>query len=51
MNKERREALLWWNGLTIIQKENYTEQLFPGMLWYTLTGPDIEKLYKFLNPE
>lgn len=51
MNKDRREALLWWNGLTIIQKENHTEQLYPGRLWYTLTGPDIEKLYKFLNPE
>lgn len=50
MDTNRRDALLWWNALSILNKSSRAEAYFPGIEWFALTGREIEIIYKYEQP-
>lgn len=50
MNNKRKDAMVWWHGLSSLQKtqicDTNTELVGSVRRWETLTGREIEMLYE-----
>ena len=47
MNK-RSEAMIWWKAISWASKASHTEVYYPGRMPDSLTGREIEKMYKLI---
>jgi hypothetical protein len=49
-NNDRKLAMVWWNNLSSLRKTQLTDlnkdSLFACRRWETLTGREIEKVWK-----
>lgn len=45
----REQAMKWWNELPVFETNSYTNTYFKGRTWTTLTGREIETMWRAVN--